>query len=211
MSTTDKSCFETRNDDFFLVCLDLSLDSLLDRSRFQVWSSIIHRYTNLDEALTFIASIRYKQVLFIVSDHFAIEALARIQTYRHVRDIFIFNRSLKSLQINCDHNETLLELFQSENELHDAVQTRIVLKEKQVVPFSVFDQRQQSTKDLSKEFNVFLWYQVLFHTLQKLPADRQAKEEMLQICSNYYQQDPRQEQIIEEYRQSSTENQAIYW
>ncbi|CAF1392104.1 unnamed protein product [Rotaria sp. Silwood1] len=44
-----------------------------------------------------------------------------------------------------------------------------------------------------------------------MPADEQAKEEMLQICSNYYQANPREERIIQEYRESSNEDQAIHW
>ena len=115
------------------------------------------------------------------------------------------------MEINPDEHESLVEIFHSEDELEHAVQTKIVSMEKQALPFSVFDQTQRTSKDLAKEPNNFLWYQVLFHTLRQMPADTQAKEDMLQICSNYYQIDPREKPIIEEYRESSNEDQAIHW
>ena len=189
-----------------VVCLDLPSESL-----FQSYSRLIDRYTDLNMAMTFIKSMRHVPIFFVVSNHLAKEALSQLKLYRHVRDVFILNYSSEALKINFDQYESLVGIFNSENELDHAVQTKIVSIEKQALPFSVFDQTQRTSQDLTKEFNTFLWYQVLFHTLKQMPADEQAKEEMLQICSNYYQANPREEQLIQEYRQSSNEDQAIHW
>ncbi len=162
-------------------------------------------------AMAFIESMRHAHILFVVSNHLATEALSRLKIHRHVRDVFILNHSSESLKINLDQHESLVGIFHSKDELDYAVQTRIVSMEKQALPFSVFDQTQRTSKDLANEFNTFLWHQVLFHTLRQMPADEQAKEEMLKICSNYYQANPREEQIIQGYRESSNEDQAIHW
>jgi hypothetical protein len=189
-----------------LVCLDLRTESL-----FQSYSRIIHRYTDIDVAITFIDSMRHVYILLTVSDHLAKETLTRLKFYRHVRGVFVLNQSSECSEMKCDEHESLVGIFQSESELEHAVQTQIVSIEKQALPFSIFDQMQQSSKDITNKFNIFLWYQVLFHTLKQMPADEQAKEEMLQICSDHYQHNPREERIIQEYRESSNENNAIHW
>jgi hypothetical protein len=194
------------NEMFRLVCLDLPTEPF-----FQSYSKMIHRYTDLDMVMAYIEFMRQTPVFFIVSDRLAEEALSRLKLHRHVRDVFIFNHSSESLKINLEQHESLAGIFQCEDELDHAVQTRIVFMEKQALPFSVFDQIQRTSKDLANEFNAFLWYQVLFHTLRQMPADERAKDEMLQICSNYYQANPREEQIIQQYRKSSSEDQAIHW
>lgn len=195
------------NDGMFrLVCLDLPSESI-----FQSYSKMTDRYMDLNMAIAFIESMRHTHVLFVVSHHLAKEALSRLKVHRHVRDVFILDHSPESLKINLDQYEFSAEMFHSEEEIDHAVQTKIVSMEKQTLPFSVFDQTQRTSKDLAKEFNIFLWYQVLFHTLRRMPADDQAKEDMLQICSNHYQQNSREENIIKEYRKSSSEDQAIHW
>jgi hypothetical protein len=175
------------------------------------YSKMIDRYTELKMAMSLIESIRHVQIIFVVSNNLANEALIQLKSHRHVRDVFILNNSSECLKIDVNQHESLVGIFNNENELNDAIQTKIVSIEKQVLPFSVFDQTQRTSKDLSNEFNSFLWYQVLFHTLKQMPADEQAKEDMLQICSNYYQDNHREELIIQQYRESSNEDQAIHW
>lgn len=195
------------NDEIFhLVCLDISTESL-----FEPYSKICTRYTDINMTMKFIESMRHTYILFIVSDHLAKETLIRLKNYRHIRNVFIFNQSAQSLKINVDEYESFVRIFQSKSELEDAVQTQIVSIEKQALPFSVFDQTQRSSQDLAKKFNIFLWYQVLFYTLKQMPTDEQAKEEMLKFCSDYYQSNPREEQIIDDYRKSSNQDQAIHW
>lgn len=188
---------------FYLVYLDLPTELL-----FEPYSKPTHRYIDIDAAITFIESNRHVHILLVVSDRLAREVLTRMKLYRHIRNVFIFTQSTDSLKIKSDKSDFLIEIFHSDRELEQAVQTQIISIEKQVLPFSVFDETQQSSKDLTEKFNTFLWYQVLFHTLKQLPTDEQAREEMLQICSDYY---PREEQIIQEYRQFANEQNAIHW
>ncbi|CAF0858223.1 unnamed protein product [Adineta steineri] len=192
----------------YLVYVDLPTESL-----FEPYSRITHRYTDIDIAVTFIKSTRHADILLVVSDRLAKEILSRIKLcrYRHVRNIFILRQSIDASKIKFDKHDYLPEIFETVSELEHAVQTQIISMEKQAFPFSMFDQTQQSSKDVTKKFNTFLWYQVLFHTLKQLPADEQAREEMLQFCSNYYHSNFPEEQIIQEYRLNANEDNAIHW
>ena len=115
------------------------------------------------------------------------------------------------MKIERDINQISRPSFFMGHPLVEAVEKRIVTLQKQVFPFSIYDQRQLSTKDLSRESNAFLWYQVLFHVLRQMPADEQAKEEMLQLCSSYRRLSSGEEKVIEDYRQCQRPDQAIYW
>ena len=154
-----------------LVCVDLQ-----SKSSFPSYEEVTQHYKKLDKAMKFIESNRHTHILFVVSDRLGEESLSRLKIYRHVRNVFILNYSLEDLKINPDQHEALVGIFRSEDQLIDAVREKIVTLEKQVLPFSVFDQRQRTSQDLTRGFNTFLWYQVLFYTLRQMPADEQAKE-----------------------------------
>jgi hypothetical protein len=58
--------------------------------------------------------------------------------------------------------------------------------EKQLMAFSLFDQKLKSTRDLSKDSASFLWNQLLLYVLKKLPQDEQVKLHMLSTCADLY-------------------------
>ena len=108
-----------------LVSLDLPPESVC-----RPYSTLIHRYSDLTEVMVFIESLRHEQILFIVSDRLAEEALSQMKLYRHVRDLFILNCSPKPLKIDLERSRSAVEIFHSENKLHEAVETRVVSMEK---------------------------------------------------------------------------------
>lgn len=203
------------NQDFLLVWLDENThdpsELLPITSRLRQRTPIIHPFTELESAMTFLKSIQYEQVLLVVSSIFADETLSQVRNLRIVQDVFIFDCNSSDQKINPDQCNAEVVVLNSRAELLAAVKERIVVFQKQVFNFSICDQMQRSTKDLSKESNAFLWYQVLFHVLRQMPADEQAKEEMLQVCSNYRQLSPYEEKIVQEYRDCHREDKAIHW
>ena len=201
--------------DFLLVWLDEnthdSSELLPITSRLRQRTPIIHQFTELKLAMTFLKSIQYEQVLLIVSSTLADETLSRIRNLRIIQDVFIFDCSSSDQRNNPDQSNAEVVVFNSRVDLLAAVEKRIVIFQKQVFNCSICDQMQRSTKDLSKESNAFLWYQVLFHVLRQMPADEQAKEEMLQVCSSYRQLSPFEENIMQEYRECHRQDKAIHW
>lgn len=201
--------------DFLLVWLDENTHDSSELSpfiaRLPQRTSVLHSFTELESTMAFVKSIQYEQVLLIVSSTFADEMLSRIKNLRIIQDVFIFDCGSSNRRINSDQCNAEVAIFSSQAELFVAVEKKIVVFQKQVFNFSTCDQMQRSTKDLSKESNTFLWHQILFHVLRQMPADEQAKEEMLQVCSSYRQLSPCEENIIQEYRACHQEDKAIHW
>ncbi|CAF1209150.1 unnamed protein product [Adineta ricciae] len=194
------------NETFYLVFVDLPTEFSPEP-----YSKLTRRYSDVDAAMAFIESKRQVHVLLIVADRLAKEIHTRLKLCRHIRSFLVFTRSLSPLTVKFDQHDPIPEIFRSESKLEQAVQAECISLEKQALPFSVFDQMQRSSQDLKSKFNTFLWYQILFHTLKQLPTDEQAKEEMLRFCSDYYQSNPREERIIQQYRKSNNERTAIRW
>ncbi|CAF4043942.1 unnamed protein product [Rotaria sordida] len=78
--------------------------------------------------------------------------------------------------------------------------------------FSLFDEnRQKSTKNLSKESACFLGFQILFTILRKIPRTDQALHDMLEKCSDYYRSNNAELRKIEEFRMTYTMDKAAEW
>ncbi|CAF4606930.1 unnamed protein product [Rotaria sp. Silwood2] len=85
------------------------------------------------------------------------------------------------------------------------------LIEKLVLAFSLLDHKQKVTKDLSKESASFFWHQMLIDVLKQMPSNEESKEEMLNICRNYYRNNQYELNNIEEFRRNYTRDKAIEW
>lgn len=57
---------------------------------------------------------------------------------------------------------------------------------RQLLAFSLFDQKQRTTKDLNKEAASFLWFQVLVEALKKMPTNKNSLKDMINMCRSYY-------------------------
>ncbi|UJR20672.1 hypothetical protein I4U23_023793 [Adineta vaga] len=85
------------------------------------------------------------------------------------------------------------------------------LVEKQTIAFSLFDQKQKSLKDLSKESASFLLHQMLVFVLRQMSQDQQAKQQMIDMCHDYYKNNKRELEKIKQFKRTYCREQAIEW
>jgi hypothetical protein len=168
-------------------------------------------FTDLSSALHFIESIRNQQIILIVSEILSRETLSLTRSIRAVQAVFIFCKNSSVDETLLNEYPTFEGIFTRKSELRARIRKTISLVEKQIVAFSMFDQTQKSTRDLSKESNIFLWYQVLFYVLRQMPADKMAKKEMLKMCSSYYRNNKQEQEKIGQYRKTERKDNAIWW
>ncbi|CAF3585713.1 unnamed protein product [Rotaria socialis] len=77
--------------------------------------------------------------------------------------------------------------------------------------FSLFNQKQKSTRDLTKESASFLWHQMLLYVFKQMPHNDRMKNEMLDQCVDHYRNNQTELETIEQFRKSHTHDQAISW
>jgi hypothetical protein len=162
-------------------------------------------------AFSLINSIKNQQIILIVSDTLARETLALTRSIRAVQAVFVFGQNVSIDETLLNEYPSFEGIFTKRSELYDRLRKTISLIEKQVITFSMFDQKQKSMQDISKESNVFLWYQVLFYVLRQMPADKMAKKEMLKMCRSYFRHSKKEQENIKQYRKTERKDKAIWW
>ena len=104
-------------------------------------------------------------------------------------------------------------VFTHQSCLFDSLQNRIEGAEKQVLAFSRLDQVPHVLiKDLSGESASFLWFMLLVEVLEAMPTvTKDERTVMLDLCSDYYRDNPTFLAHIDEFRHMYTEDAALSW
>ncbi|CAF1482742.1 unnamed protein product, partial [Rotaria sp. Silwood1] len=105
----------------------------------------------------------------------------------------------------------IIGIYTNLDDLCNSIKEQIVLVSKQIQTFSFFAQHERLTKDLSKESAQFLWLQVFNYVIARLPRNQQAKEQMIQMCKEYYRGNRTEIKLIEEFEQHYKAEDAIRW
>ncbi|UJR13122.1 hypothetical protein I4U23_000146 [Adineta vaga] len=177
-------------EEFRLIWLDENInnsdDSLKTQQMLLELNPSAQFYTNTNEFFEIIKSIKNEQIILIISGSFAQIILSILDLYKTIIFIFIF----------CSNHEYHLSLMNKSTKIHGIFTNQITLYEslyqtinhfnKQIIKFNLFDQKQNLSKDLSKESSLFLWHQMIFNILQQMPQNDQSKDDLLQQCKEYY-------------------------
>ena len=204
-------------EDFQLIWLDSSLGKSADTRATQKMLRILNTnaqfYTDVEKCVELIQSIKTEHILLVVSGSLARIILPKIYNIRSVRVIFIFCEK-HQLHEDLLHEYPLKVTdvytgWLNRNLLLTSISDTMQLIEKQDMFFRVFNQKQKSTRDLTKESASFLWNRLLIDVLRKMPADDRAKNEMLDHCTTYYRYNKEELKKIEDFRRFYTPNEAI--
>jgi tetratricopeptide (TPR) repeat protein len=196
---------------WFSVNIDDSAESLRIQSILLELNPSALFYTDLNQCIDFIRSINDEQVFLILSDPFQPTSLLHIGNLHMVVAIFILSVDKQNLVKLMDEDDRIIDVFTDEDHLIESIRTKMRLIEKQTVAFNLFDDKQKSMRELSKESASFLWYQLLTHILKQMPHDEQSKQEMLDKIKDYYQTDKNMLKKIEKFRLTYTPEKAIEW
>jgi tetratricopeptide (TPR) repeat protein len=206
---------EENKEDFALVWLDGNIDdspdSLQKQMRLRNMNNYCQFYTNTQLCLDFMRTVNNEKIFLVVSGVLAHSILPQIHSIRSVASVFIFCANCHDYLSLLDQYPKLVKIFTDENSLIESIPKTIYLASKQTLTFSLFDQKQRPTKDLSKDSASFLWYQLLIDVLKQMPQTDYAKQQMLDICSNYYRANKQVLERIQQFRFMYTPTDAVSW
>jgi hypothetical protein len=168
-------------------------------------------YSNFDRCLDLIKSIKDEQIFLILSGAFARRILSQIHSHQPLVAIFIFCANRQNHESLMQQFNKIVEIFTDQDSLLKSIREKMNIVEKQTLAFSLFDQKQKSLKDLSKESASFLWHQMLIYVLRQMAQDDQSKKEMLDMCRDYYQKNKYELKKIKEFEESYSREKAIEW
>ncbi|UJR12300.1 hypothetical protein I4U23_016477 [Adineta vaga] len=190
--TCDREVKETlRNrEDFTLVWLDQNINDSTDSKHMQRllknFNCYVQFYTDSTRCTDYLKSLEEEKVFIIVSDALARTVLHQLQRLPAISSVFIFSGSLENDISLKDEYSKIIDVTSNQAALLQSVQSSLHTAYKQSFAFSLFDQKQKSTKDLSKNSASFLWFQLLLNVLRQMPHDDLAKIQMIDFCRQYY-------------------------
>ncbi|CAF4187265.1 unnamed protein product [Adineta steineri] len=205
----------SNKEDIQLIWLDGNMndshDYLLTQSMLIELNPAVQFYSHSDRCLDFIKSIKHEQIFLIVSGAFVQRILLQTHHYRPLVAIFIFcSNHQQHIPLMKEYNK-ITGIFTKQHDLLEAIKEKMNFVEKQTLSFSLFDQKQKSMKDLSQESVSFLLHQMLVYILKQMSQDEQSKQQMLDMCRDYYKQNKHELKKIEEFQNTYTRDKAVEW
>jgi tetratricopeptide (TPR) repeat protein len=213
-STTSVSSDENK-ESITLLWFDPNIGSREDtektKQKLREINDYVRFYTDLELCVTYIQSIISEKILLITSGSRASQILPRISNLRQIDSIFIFCMKIDRYQHLTNEYPKIISIYNNLDALCLSIREQIDLVDKQIQAFSFLDQHQQSTKDLSKQSAEFLWFQLFNHVILRLPRNQQAKQQMIDMCRQYYHGHTKQLGLIDQFEREYRPEDAIRW
>ncbi|CAF5031446.1 unnamed protein product, partial [Rotaria sp. Silwood1] len=95
--------------------------------------------------------------------------------------------------------------------LYSSIQEHIELDNELFQEFSFFDQLEYSTQDLSKQTSDLFLFQLVNNIILEYSHNQLAKNEMIGLCRQYYQDNLNNLKLIDEFEHEYHSNKVIQW
>ena len=168
-------------------------------------------HANLDECAAFIQSTEKEKIFLITSGSKASQLLPLVAHLRQVDSIFIFCIKQDRYQQLISEYPKIIGVYARLDDLCSSIRHEIELVDQQLQTFSMFDRHQKSTKDLSQQSGEFLWLQLFHYVIIRLPRQQQAKQQMIDVCRQYYRGNNKELELIDEFERDYHPEDAIRW
>ena len=168
-------------------------------------------HTDLDQCVTFIQSIDKEKIFLITSGSKASQLLPLVAHLRQVNSIFIFCLKHDRYKHLIGEYSKIIGIYARLDDLCFSIRHEIELVDNELQTFSVFDRHQKSTKDLSQQLGEFLWVQLFHYVIIRLPRQQQAKQQMIDVCRQYYRGNNEELQLVDEFERYYHPKDAIRW
>ncbi|CAF1685891.1 unnamed protein product [Rotaria magnacalcarata] len=171
----------------------------------------INVFVHLEKCMEFIKSIKSEKLFLITSGAQAPEILSQVLHLDQVDSVFIFCMVKDRHEHLLTEYNKIIGIYTRFDDLCKSIEEELDNFNKRIETFSCFEKDEQSTKDLSKESAKFLWYQLFNYVIARLPRNQQAKEQMIQLCKDYYHGNKKEMEHIQEFEEKYRSENAINW
>lgn len=169
-------------------------------------------YTKLEECKSYIQSVKNEKIFLILPTTCATVILPSIINVKQLDRVFLFCKNSESNSYLKDkYSSKIAGVFTNQHELENSLQHNLGMSNKQVETFSFYDQNQKVSVDLSERTAEFLWTQLFHHAVRCLPSTKEAQQEMINICRQYYQGNEHELKVIKQFEKSYTKDDCIHW
>ncbi|CAF4699734.1 unnamed protein product [Rotaria sp. Silwood1] len=167
--------------------------------------------TDLEQCIRLMESIDKEKIFLITSGAKASQILPRTSSFHQIDSIFIFSTKKDRYEYLLNEYSNIIGIYTNLHDLYESIKEQIDLVNKQIEKFCLFDQHQTLVKDLPKEPAKFLWFQLFNYVFTRLPRNQQAKQQIIQLCKEYYRGNTKEIELINEFEQYYRPEDAIRW
>jgi hypothetical protein len=114
-------------------------------------------YTDLEECISYIESVRNEKIFLIISGTWAPFVLSSIIDLKQLEVVYIFCTNREQHLYLMEKYSKILGIFVDQKELNSSIHKHLHLLNKQVETFSFYDQNQKISMNLSERTAQFLW------------------------------------------------------
>ncbi|CAF4866619.1 unnamed protein product, partial [Rotaria socialis] len=132
------------------------------------------------QCINFMNSVRDEKVIFIIWNGCITDILSKFHDCSSLFAVFLYSkkRSYVHDKLRSQYSK-IVDVFDDENALIGSVRNIIQSMARIAIAVSLFDQKQKSIRDLTKNSASFIWYQLLINVLKDMIPDAQSKNNML--------------------------------
>ncbi|CAF0868367.1 unnamed protein product [Adineta ricciae] len=166
-----------------------------------------------DECVDLITPLSDKKVLLILDTPPSESILESIKSLSQVDSVIVYSKSFDKQGNELTPEQTSREILRCENpdNLVNIIQTARNEIAKQTAAFSVYNQKDKATRDLSKESASFLFFQLLKTVILNMPKTQEAKQMMVSKCKEFYRGNLVELANINEFDMTYKPDEAIQW
>ncbi|CAF4466749.1 unnamed protein product [Rotaria sp. Silwood2] len=172
-------------------------------------------HSNFDSLIKFIDT-NSQEIFFLVIS--GVEATSttifqKLHAHKQIDSIFIFcleQQTYEPLLTN-QHHSKIVGIFNTQYELCYNIRKTLDHVRRHIAAFTLFNQKQQSMRNLTNDSIRFLWHQLLKDTLWKMPRTNDWKIRMIEKCRDYYRGNTHELKHIDEFETQYQSLDAVRW
>ncbi len=157
---SDRSSEENK-ENVTLIWFDPNTDGKVDQAAtmetLRAINDYVLVYTNLDECISYIESVRNEKIFLVISGTWAPCILPSIIDLKQLEIVYIFCVKREQHLYLMEKYAKIAGVFINQKELDSSIRQHLHLLNKQVETFSFYDQNQKVSINLSERTAEFLW------------------------------------------------------
>ncbi|CAF5043532.1 unnamed protein product, partial [Rotaria sp. Silwood1] len=172
--------------------------------RLRQLNEYVEYYDDIESCMNYIQSIDNEKLFLITSSIGA----SQIHSFPQITSIFIFDfdESLKD-ELGCQYLKCI-DRYTELEDLYLSIQEQLEFQDELSLKCSFFDQYEYSQQILSKQTSDLFWYQFVNKIILEIPDDSKAKNELIDSCCQYYQNNLK---LIDKFKHEYHSNEVIQW
>jgi hypothetical protein len=153
-----------------------------------------------------------KKIFLVLDSSPSSNLLASLEPLSQVDSLFLYSSVSETDEERNQVNQSrVITRCQNSTTLKDAIQGEYQSLTKHAATFSLYNQKEKATRDLSKESGSFLFFQLFKSVLMNMPKTVESKAMMVSKCRDYYRGNTTELDNINEFDLTYKSTEAIQW